>query len=73
MDVKTDTLFRTVFRESRRVYQQTGGYPMVGVVSRLDLFKVVQAFPGTPIRFALADPIRLRSELMRFYNFWGLS
>ena len=24
-DVETDTLFRTVFRESARVYQQTGG------------------------------------------------
>ncbi|MBT8359346.1 MAG: biotin-dependent carboxyltransferase family protein [Deltaproteobacteria bacterium] len=52
--------------------QSTGGYPMIGAVSRLDLFKVVQAFPGTPIRFALADPARLRNELMRFYNFWGL-
>ena len=52
--------------------QSTGGYPMIGVVSRLDLFRLVQAFPGTPLRFAQADPIRLRSELMRFYNFWGL-
>ena len=52
--------------------QSTGGYPMIGVVSKLDLFKLVQAFPGTPIRFSPADPIRLRSELMRFYSFWGL-
>jgi len=52
--------------------QSTGGYPMIGVVSRLDLFKLVQAFPGTPLRFSLADPIRLRNELIRFYNFWGL-
>ena len=51
--------------------KSTGGYPMMGVVSRLDLFKLVQAFPGTPVYFALADPQRLRSELMRFYNFWG--
>ena len=52
--------------------QSTGGYPMMGVVSRLDLFQLVQAFPGTPLRFVLADPTRLRSELMRFYKFWGL-
>jgi len=52
--------------------QSTGGYPMMGVVSRLDLFKLVQAFPGTPLRFVLAGPTRLRSELMRFYQFWGL-
>ncbi len=45
---------------------------MMGVVSRLDLFQLVQAFPGTPLRFVLADPTRLRSELMRFYKFWGL-
>jgi allophanate hydrolase subunit 2 len=51
--------------------QSTGGYPMMGVVSRLDLFKLVQAFPGTPVYFSLANPTRLRSELMRFYNFWG--
>lgn len=51
--------------------QSTGGYPMMGVVSRLDLFKLVQAFPGTSVYFTLADPLRLRSELMRFYNFWG--
>jgi allophanate hydrolase subunit 2 len=44
---------------------------MMGVVSRLDLFKLVQAFPGTPVYFSLANPTRLRSELMRFYNFWG--
>jgi biotin-dependent carboxylase-like uncharacterized protein len=52
--------------------QSTGGYPMIGVVSRLDLFRLVQAFPDTPLRFSLADPLRLRSELTRFYNFWGL-
>lgn len=52
--------------------QSTGGYPMMGVVSRLDLFKLVQAFPDTPLHFSLADPVRLRSELRRFYNFWGL-
>jgi len=52
--------------------QSTGGYPMIGVVSRLDLFKLVQTFPNTPIRFSPADPARLRSELSRFYNFWGL-
>jgi biotin-dependent carboxylase-like uncharacterized protein len=52
--------------------QSTGGYPMLGVVSRLDLFRLVQAFPDTPLRFSLADPLRLRSELTRFYNFWGL-
>jgi len=52
--------------------QSTGGYPMIGVVSRLDLFKLVQAFPNTPIRFSPADPARLRNELSRFYDFWGL-
>ncbi len=52
--------------------QSTCGYPMLGVVSRLDLFRLVQAFPDTPLRFSLADPLRLRSELTRFYNFWGL-
>ena len=52
--------------------QSTGGYPMMGVVSRLDLFKLVQSFPNTPVRFSPADPIRLRLELMRFYKFWGL-
>lgn len=52
--------------------QSTGGYPMMGVVSRLDLCKLVQAFPDTPLHFSLADPVRLRSELIRFYNFWGL-
>ena len=52
--------------------QSTGGYPMIGVVSRLDLFKLVQAFPETPIRFSKADPVKLRMELMRFYNFWGV-
>lgn len=52
--------------------QSTGGYPMMGVVSRLDLFKLVQAFPNTPIRLSPADPVRLRKELTRFYNFWGL-
>lgn len=51
--------------------QSTGGYPMMGVVSRLDIFKLVQAFPGTPLRFSPADPVRLRNELIRFYNFWG--
>ena len=56
-----------------RERQSTGGYPMMGVVSRLDLFRLVQAFPGTPLRFSLADPVRLRSELQRFYHFWGLS
>lgn len=55
-----------------RERQSTGGYPMLGVVSRLDLSRLVQAFPGTPIRFSLADPVRLRAELMRFYKFWGL-
>ncbi len=55
-----------------RERQSTGGYPMMGVVSRLDLSRLVQAFPGTPIRFSPADPIRLRAELMRFYTFWGL-
>ncbi len=52
--------------------QSTGGYPMMGVVSHLDLFKLVQAFPGTPVRFVPADPVRLRRELMRFYSFWGV-
>ena len=52
--------------------QSTGGYPMMGVVSRLDLFKLVQAVPGTPLHFTLADPARLRSELLRFYTFWGV-
>ena len=51
--------------------QSTGGYPMIGVVSRLDIFKLVQAFPGTPLRFTPADPARLRAELIRFYRFWG--
>ena len=51
--------------------QSTGGYPMMGVVSRLDIFRLVQAFPGTTIRFSPADPERLRAELLRFYNFWG--
>lgn len=53
--------------------QSTGGYPMMGVVSRLDLFRLVQAFPDTPLRFSPADPVRLRAELMRFYNFWGVA
>jgi allophanate hydrolase subunit 2 len=52
--------------------QATGGYPMMGVVSRLDLFKLVQALPGTPLSFSAADPLRLRAELLRFYRFWGL-
>ena len=52
--------------------QATGGYPMMGVVSRLDLNWLVQAFPGTPVRFTPADPSKLRNELMRFYRFWGL-
>jgi len=52
--------------------QSTGGYPMIGVVSRLDIFKLVQAFPGTPLHFTPADPARLRAELLRFYNFWGV-
>jgi len=52
--------------------QSTGGYPMMGVVSRLDLFKLVQTFPGTPLSFSPADPLRLRAELLRFYRFWGL-
>jgi len=52
--------------------QATGGYPMMGVVSRLDLFRLVQAFPDTPVRFVPADPVRLREELTRFYRFWGL-
>lgn len=51
--------------------QSTGGYPMMGVVSRLDLNKLVQASSGTPLRFTPADPFRLRSELLRFYRFWG--
>jgi biotin-dependent carboxylase-like uncharacterized protein len=51
--------------------QSTGGYPMIGVVSRLDIFKLVQAFPGTPLHFTPADPARLRAELLRFYRFWG--
>jgi biotin-dependent carboxylase-like uncharacterized protein len=55
-----------------RERQSTGGYPMMGVVSHLDLFKLVQAFPGTPVRFVPADPARLRRELIRFYSFWGL-
>ncbi len=54
-----------------RERQSTGGYPMMGVVSRLDLFRLVQAFPGTPVHFTPGDPLRLRSELMRFYSFWG--
>jgi len=53
--------------------QSTGGYPMLGVVSHLDLFRLVQAFPSTPVRFSPADPVRLRNELLRFYNFWGFS
>ncbi len=52
--------------------QSTGGYPMMGVVAHLDLGKLVQAFPNTPVRFTPADPVRLRNELMRFYKFWGL-
>ncbi len=52
--------------------QSTGGYPMMGVVSRLDINWLVQAFPGTPVRFTPADPVKLRNELMRFYRFWGL-
>jgi len=51
--------------------QSTGGYPMIGVVSHLDIFKLVQAFPATSLRFVPADPLRLREELLRFYKFWG--
>ena len=51
--------------------QSTGGYPMIGVVSRLDLNKLVQASSGTVLHFTPADPVRLRSELLRFYRFWG--
>ncbi len=55
-----------------RDHQTLGGYPKFGCVAQLDLNRLAQAMPGTPIRF---QPISLQAagqKLKSFYSFFNL-
>ncbi|GAA1326362.1 carboxyltransferase domain-containing protein [Brachybacterium rhamnosum] len=40
----------------------TGGYPVIGVVTRAGLDQLAQAAPGTRLRLVAVDPLRVRSR-----------
>ncbi len=50
--------------------QCTGGYPILGVVSARDIFRLVQKRPGDKVRFAIGDISLQRKELHAFYHFF---
>ncbi len=50
--------------------QCTGGYPILGVVSRRDIYRLAQRKAGDIVRFAKADPSELRKEMLAFYHFF---
>ena len=50
--------------------QCTGGYPILGVVARRDIYRLAQRKSGDIIRFAVADTALLRLEMLEFYHFF---
>ncbi|PID77420.1 MAG: hypothetical protein CSB24_01435 [Deltaproteobacteria bacterium] len=50
--------------------QCTGGYPVLGVISARDIFRLVQRRPGARVRFAAADLAARQQELFEFYQFF---
>jgi len=50
--------------------QCTGGYPILGVVSGRDIYRLAQRKAGDTVRFVKADPALLRQEMLEFYTFF---
>ncbi len=50
--------------------QCTGGYPILGIVSTRDIFKLVQKKPGDKVRFAIGDISQQSKKLHTFYQFF---
>ncbi len=50
--------------------QCTGGYPVLGVVSARDIYRLAQRKPGDAVRFALADIDKEQQNLSRFVRFF---
>lgn len=51
--------------------QTIGGYPILGALLPLDLFRLAQARPGTPVRFAPIDIDEATALMREFYDFFG--
>ncbi|PSW17613.1 allophanate hydrolase [Photobacterium sanctipauli] len=52
--------------------QTLGGYPKLGCVARVDLFKLAQAKPGTSVQFVNADFDEVAQEWLAYTRFFGL-
>ena len=53
--------------------QCTGGYPILGVISLRDIYRIAQRKAGDTIRFQIADTEKLKKEVMEFYEFFNRS
>lgn len=50
--------------------QCTGGYPILGVISSRDIFRLAQRKPGDTVHFKKANVEQLKHDLTDFYDFF---